>query len=95
MPTGDRKSSVAPVLFWSGGKDSFLAFDSVRGEAPVLLTTYDPATGQVPHQNIPIAHVRAQAKVLGRPLCHQAEKLSASSGARKSASGRCPNSLRS
>jgi len=68
MPTGDRKSSVAPVLFWSGGKDSFLAFDSVRGEAPVLLTTYDPATGQVPHQNIPIAHVRAQAKVLGRPL---------------------------
>lgn len=64
-PNADRKS---PVLFWSGGKDSFLAFDAVRDEAPVLLTTYDPATGQVPHQQIALGHIRAQAAALGRPL---------------------------
>ena len=58
----------APVLFWSGGKDSFLAFDAIRGEAPVLLTSYDPATGVVPHQEIAIDHIRAQATALGRPL---------------------------
>jgi diphthamide synthase (EF-2-diphthine--ammonia ligase) len=56
----DRK----PVLFWSGGKDSFLAFDAICGEQPVLFTTYDPATGVVPHQDIAIDQIRAQARAL-------------------------------
>jgi len=61
----ERKS---PILFWSGGKDSFLAYDAIRAEAPVLLTSYDPATNLVPHQEIAIDDIRAQASALGRPL---------------------------
>jgi ATP-binding cassette subfamily B (MDR/TAP) protein 1 len=57
-----------PILFWSGGKDSLLAYDAVRAERPVLLTSFDPATGIVPHQEIPMAAIRAQAAALGRPL---------------------------
>lgn len=57
-----------PILFWSGGKDSFLAYDAIRAEAPVLLTSYDPATGVVPHQDIALEHIRLQAAALGRPL---------------------------
>jgi len=57
-----------PVLFWSGGKDSFLAHDAVRDQVPVLLTSYDPATGMVPHQEITLDHIRDQAAALGRPL---------------------------
>lgn len=57
-----------PILFWSGGKDSFLAFDAIRDEAPDLLTSYDPATGLVPHQEIAVDHIRAQAAALGRRL---------------------------
>jgi diphthamide synthase (EF-2-diphthine--ammonia ligase) len=63
--TPERKP---PILFWSGGKDSFLAYDAIRGEAPDLLTSYDPATGLVPHQEIAIAHIRHQAAALGRRL---------------------------
>lgn len=66
MPNpAERKS---PILFWSGGKDSFLAYDAIRAEAPVLLTSYDPATNLVPHQEIAIDDIRAQASALGRPL---------------------------
>ena len=56
------------VLFWSGGKDSFLALRYFQNESeddPVLLTTYDDESGLVPHQNIPIRRVQEQAMHLG------------------------------
>lgn len=55
------------VLFWSGGKDSFLALRYYMDYSeiePVLLTTYDDENGLIPHQNIPIARIRAQALFL-------------------------------
>jgi len=62
------RDGKSPVLFWSGGKDSFLAFDALREERPRLLTTYDAARGVVPHQEIPLTHIRGQAAALGLPL---------------------------
>ncbi len=56
------------VLFWSGGKDSFLALRYFQDESeddPLLLTTYDDESGLVPHQNIPIRRVQEQAMHLG------------------------------
>lgn len=72
------------VLFWSGGKDSFLALRALGREGPsgrkgplgregpprpvVLLTTFDVATRTVAHQEIPIDAVIRQAEHLGLPL---------------------------
>ncbi|WP_340106555.1 hypothetical protein [Rhodohalobacter sp. 8-1] len=56
------------ILFWSGGKDSFLALRYLQDDGyndPVLLTTFDDESGRVPHQNIPIEAVRQQAVDLG------------------------------
>ena len=77
VPTNQRKSllqdpwlvindqSQAPcdVLFWSGGKDSFLALTKMAQEAirdVVLMTTYDGRTGQVAHQEIHIDQIIKQ-----------------------------------
>jgi diphthamide synthase (EF-2-diphthine--ammonia ligase) len=62
------KSSKRDVLFWSGGKDAFLALRYLQdksGKDPVLLTTYDDESGRVPHQNIPIETIHRQALHLG------------------------------
>ena len=60
------------VLFWSGGKDSFLAFRALCragcGERIVALTTFDGATRRVAHQEVAIDTVVAQARTLGLPL---------------------------
>ena len=56
------------LLFWSGGKDAFLALRYLQDESeenPVLITTYDDESGHVPHQNIPIQRVQYQAMKLG------------------------------
>lgn len=53
------------VLFWSGGKDSFLALRALqqelkgRNERVTLLTTFDGATGRVPFQDSQVGHVPA------------------------------------
>lgn len=63
-----NQKQARDVLFWSGGKDSFLALRYLQDETvedPVLLTTYDDESGQVPHQNIPIETIRQQAIDLG------------------------------
>jgi len=57
------------ILFWSGGKDSYLAFEFYRrdaaGKRPLkLLTTYEEDRKIVPHQNIPIANIKKQAEEL-------------------------------
>ncbi|GMF36398.1 unnamed protein product [Phytophthora lilii] len=66
------------VVFWSGGKDSFLAlstlYESYAAEKKpmprvVLLTTVDPKTNVVPIQNIASQTIAAQAEALELPLC--------------------------
>lgn len=60
------------ILFWSGGKDAYLALQFYRKQYPDqevrLLTTYEEATDIVPHQNIAISHIRKQAASLGLEL---------------------------
>lgn len=56
------------ILFWSGGKDSFLALRYLQddgNEDPVLLTTYDDESSRVPHQNMPVETICRQAVDLG------------------------------
>ena len=66
------------VLFWSGGKDSFLALRALlrQGRAPgevALLTTFDAVSRRIAHQDVAIADVLKQAEhldlaLLGVPL---------------------------
>ena len=59
------------VLFWSGGKDSFLTWRALRREGlrpTVLLTTFDAGTRTVAHQEIQIDAVIRQAENLAQPL---------------------------
>ena len=59
------------ALFWSGGKDSFLAYQALRrsGHAEiVLITTFDRASGVIAHQDLSIETIVEQAKHLGAPL---------------------------
>lgn len=67
MPLTNHKPK-RDVLFWSGGKDAFLAlryYQDETGEDPILLTTFDDESNYVPHQNIPIGRVQEQAMNLG------------------------------
>lgn len=60
------------VVFWSGGKDSFLAARAVFREDPsatvALLTTFGQKTRVVAHQELPIQTIIRQAEVLACPL---------------------------
>ncbi len=59
------------VLFWSGGKDSFLAYRALlrEGARPVvLLTTFDAASRTIAHQELRIEAVVRQAEHLRVPL---------------------------
>lgn len=59
------------VLFWSGGKDSFLCYRALRREGArpiVLLTTFDSVTRIVAHQEIRSGVIARQAEHLGLPL---------------------------
>lgn len=60
------------VLFWSGGKDAWLALVKYREQYPenalALLTTYEGESGTVPHQQIPMVRIREQARRLGLDL---------------------------
>lgn len=48
------------VLFWSGGKDSFLALRAIQksrlNERITLLTTFDGRTGNIPFQDTKVKH---------------------------------------
>lgn len=66
----DSSQEIA-VLFWSGGKDSFLAYRALQREARfdiVLLTTFDARSRTIAHQEFPIDLVLGQALKLGVPL---------------------------
>lgn len=56
------------ILFWSGGKDAYLAYHFYRESNPntslKLLTTYDESSNVVPHQNIPLKDIKEQANHL-------------------------------
>jgi len=60
------------VLFWSGGKDSYLAYLQCCREAEsrdvVLLTTFDAATRVVAHQDVSFPQIAAQSRQLGVAL---------------------------
>lgn len=60
------------VLFWSGGKDAWLALVKYRERHPentlALLTTYEGESETVPHQQIPMDRIREQARQLGLEL---------------------------
>ena len=59
------------IVFWSGGKDSYLALKYYLKSAkdrPTLLTTYENSTGLVPYQNIEIETIKNQAETLGLPI---------------------------
>jgi uncharacterized protein (TIGR00290 family) len=56
------------VLSWSGGKDSAFAWLGHAGEVDALLTTYVESSGNLPHVDVPMSLVRAQAELLDLPL---------------------------
>ena len=70
--TGARPSGdPVDVLFWSGGKDSLLAWRALvrEGARPVvLLTTFDSASRIVAHQEVGVRQIVRQAEHLGLPL---------------------------
>lgn len=71
--TNERpKPDSAPiVLFWSGGKDSYLAYRALSREGHgnvVLLTTFDAHSRMIAHQGTAIDDVVSQAQRLDVPL---------------------------
>lgn len=74
---GEGRTAAAPVaaepcdvLFWSGGKDSFLALRALRRAAVrpvVLLTTFDDEAEVVAHQDIDLETVFEQGDALELP----------------------------
>lgn len=60
------------VLFWSGGKDSYLALVHLLEDRPdahvTLLTTFDEDSQTVAHQEVPFAKVMDQSRKLGFDL---------------------------
>lgn len=67
--SGNAKS--IDILFWSGGKDSFLALASLLQEKRnvVLLTSFGSLTNRVSIQNIHIKNIAKQSEFLKLPLC--------------------------
>lgn len=57
------------VLFWSGGKDAYLALKYIGERYDItLLTTFNEKNGMVPHQEIPVNEIHKQAKHLNLKL---------------------------
>ncbi len=59
------------LLFWSGGKDSYLCCEMLRRESdrPIqLLTTYEEERDIVPHHNISLETIQEQARQLDLEL---------------------------
>lgn len=82
--TDARPASEAAVhiLFWSGGKDSYLALRALQrdGCMVVLLTTFDARSRIIAHQELPIDAVVRQAihlclPLIGVPLHHDVDYL--------------------
>jgi diphthamide synthase (EF-2-diphthine--ammonia ligase) len=65
--------TAVDVVFWSGGKDSWLAWMASRdsGRSSVWLTTFDPQTDEVPIQRIGVATLKSQASRTAQTLALQ------------------------
>jgi ATP-binding cassette subfamily B (MDR/TAP) protein 1 len=65
------KAKTIDILFWSGGKDSFLALASLLQEKRevVLLTSFGAITSRVSIQNIHIKNIAKQSEFLKLSLC--------------------------
>ena len=65
------KDGGVDVLFWSGGKDSFLTLMQLLEEKRnvVLLTSFGAHTNHVSIQNIHIKNIATQAECFKIPLC--------------------------
>ena len=64
---GPKIKKKVTVLFWSSGKDSFLAYRAlhIHGDKEVaLLTTFDAVSRRVGHQEVGISQVKKQAEYL-------------------------------
>lgn len=62
---------MKPILFWSGGKDSYLAlvyWRKISKIDPKLFITYNEQTATVPHQEIPISDIEKQSDKLSLEL---------------------------
>ena len=66
-----NKAKTIDILFWSGGKDSFLALASLLQEKRevVLLTSFGALTSRVSIQNIHIKNIAKQSEFLNLPIC--------------------------
>jgi diphthamide synthase (EF-2-diphthine--ammonia ligase) len=65
--TSSKQKPERDLLFWSGGKDAYLAllcYMDAEETEPLLLTTYDDESNLVPHQNIPVEAIHRQAIAL-------------------------------
>lgn len=65
------KQGGLDILFWSGGKDSFLALMHLLGEGRnvILLTSFGAHTNRVSIQDVHIRDIAKQAKFFKVPLC--------------------------
>lgn|GEM_PF-449145 len=61
-----KLNSNIKIVFWSGGKDSFLTFNKIAEDSckTIFLTTFNPETGVVPEQDIQFDYIIHQAKAL-------------------------------
>ena len=74
--SSNEEYKSADVLFWSGGKDSFLAYLDINKERKVsfsnrkiyLLTTFSGETGIVAHQEVEFQKIMDQARHLSVDL---------------------------
>lgn len=70
-PFSQNNEQDADLLWWSGGKDSYLAYlflgeENVR--PTILLSTFHSRTGTVAHQGFDYSHILKQAKLLSLDL---------------------------
>lgn len=60
------------ILFWSGGKDSYLALEffgqKYSTENLSLLTTFNHKNKKIPHQELPISTIEQQARTIDLDL---------------------------
>ena len=89
----------AQVVFWSGGKDSFLALRAWLNrhggarERVLLLTTFDASSRVIAHQRVHIEQVQRQAEALGLPLLGVPLHAGADYGERMAAAFACLREL--
>jgi diphthamide synthase (EF-2-diphthine--ammonia ligase) len=68
-PVGEK----VDVVFWSGGKDAWLAWMATRAEhrPSVWFTTFDPERDELPIQSVDVATILRQANRAGQTLVLQ------------------------